>query len=62
MNCWQGEKEGKNGNTKNWRTRETKELLRWNKKHSQVLKGYHLVENRNLIKMANTSFNNLTIL
>ena len=38
--------------TKNWISRERKELFRWNKKHfSQFLKGYHLVKkNKNLIK------------
>ena len=35
--------------TKNWISRERKELFRWNKKHfSQCLKGYHLVKKQKL--------------
>ena len=45
------EKRGENRNTKVWISREWKELFTWNKKHfSLFLKGYHLVENKNLVK------------
>ena len=45
------EKREEDGNRKTWISWERKELFRWNKKHfSQFLKGYRLVENKNLIK------------
>ena len=52
-----GRKRGEEENTKTWISQERKELFRWNKKHfSYFLKGYHLVINKNLIKIAGTSF------
>ena len=53
-----GRKRGKGRNTKNWISWEWKELFRWNKKDfSQIFKGYHLVKNENLVKIADASFN-----
>ena len=52
-----GRKRGKDRNAKNWISRERKELFRWNKKDFlQILKGYHLVKNEKLVKIADTSF------
>ena len=46
-----GRKRGGDENTKIWISGEQKELFRWNKKHfSKVLKGYHLVKNKKLMK------------
>ena len=51
------EKKVEDGNTKIWISREQKKLFRWNKKHlSQFLKGYHLVENKNLLKNGRHKF------
>ena len=45
-----GKKRGEGENTKIWKSRERKDLFRWNKKHFSILfKGYHLV-----IKMKNS--------
>ena len=53
-----GRKRRKDRNTKNWISRERKELFRrWNKKHfSQFLKTIIWWKNTNLIKTADTSF------
>ena len=46
-----GRKRGEDGNTKIWISWARKELFRWNKKQfSQSMKGYHLANNKNLIK------------
>ena len=51
------EKKGEDENTKTWISRERKELFRWNKKYvSQFLKGYHLVENKNLLRNSGHRF------
>ena len=48
---------GEDRNTKIWISQEQKELFRLNKNNfSKFLKGYHLVENKKLIKIADTSF------
>ena len=47
-------KRGEDGNTKNWISREGKELFRWNKKHfSWLFRDYHLAKKW---KIAGTSF------
>ena len=50
-------KTGEDENTKIWKSRERNELFGWNKKcFSLFLKDYHLVKNKNLIKIADINF------